>query len=115
MPTVLTQQLCEDDVITAQVSGLTPGTTYEYRATAVVDGAFATDPLAFTTEAAAQLPNSGFEEWNTSTKAYLLYADSGQMFWDSGNHGSATLNKNITVPDNTVKHLGKDCYKICSR
>ncbi len=63
------------DVITAQVSGLTPGTTYEYRATAVVDGAFATDPLAFTTEAAAQLPNSGFEEWNTSTKAYLLYAE----------------------------------------
>ena len=102
------------DVITAQVSGLTPGTTYEYRATAVVDGAFATDPLAFTTEAAAQLPNSGFEEWNTSTKAYLLYADSGQMFWDSGNHGSATLNKNITVPDNTVKHSGNYSVKMAS-
>ncbi len=102
------------DVITAQVSGLTPGTTYEYRARAVVDGAFATDPLAFTTEAAAQLPNSGFEEWNTSTKAYLLYADSGQMFWDSGNHGSATLNKNITVPDNTVKHSGNYSVKMAS-
>ena len=102
------------DVITAQASGLTPGTTYEYRATAVVDGAFATDPLAFTTEAAAQLPNSGFEEWNTSTKAYLLYADSGQMFWDSGNHGSATLNKNITVPDNTVKHSGNYSVKMAS-
>jgi hypothetical protein len=29
------------------------------------------------------------------------------MFWDSGNHGSASLSKQVTTPDGTHKHSGQ--------
>lgn len=98
--------------ITATVSGLTAGTTYEYRA--VCDG-YESKPYTFTTEAAAQLPNAGFEEWDTSSKAYLVYAPGGTMFWDSGNHGSSTMNKNVTVPATEKKHSGTYSAKLESQ
>ena len=101
-------------VYTATVSGLTAGTTYEYRVTSDVDGGFATAGKRFTTEAATQLPNSGFESWTTTSAPYLLYANGEQMFWDSGNHGSATLGKNITVPDESIKHSGNYSIKLAS-
>mgnify|MGYP003214154905 FL=1 len=98
--------------ITATVTGLTAGTTYEYRA--VCDG-YESKPYTFSTEAAAQLPNAGFEEWNTSGKAYLVYASDGTMFWDSGNHGSSTMNKNVTVPATDKKHSGTYSAKLESQ
>lgn len=98
--------------ITATVTGLTAGTTYEYRA--VCDG-YESKPYTFTTEAAAQLPNAGFEEWDTSSKAYLVYASGGTMFWDSGNHGSSTMNKNVTVPATDKKHSGSYSAKLASQ
>lgn len=104
-----------DGVYTATVNGLTAGTTYEYRVTSDVDGGFATAGKRFTTEAATQLPNSGFESWNTSEKAHLLYADGEQMFWDSGNHGSATMGENITTYDENVKHSGSYSVKMASQ
>lgn len=98
--------------ITATVTGLTAGTTYEYRA--VCDG-YESKPYTFTTEAAAQLPNAGFEEWDTSSKAYLVYASGGTMFWDSGNHGSSTMNENVTVPATDKKHSGSYSAKLASQ
>lgn len=98
--------------ITATVNGLTAGTTYEYRA--VCDG-YESKPYTFTTEAAAQLPNAGFEEWDTSGKAYLVYASGGTMFWDSGNHGSSTMNKNVTFPATDKKHSGTYSAKLESQ
>lgn len=98
--------------ITATVTGLTAGTTYEYRA--VCDG-YESKPYTFTTEAATQLPNAGFEEWDTSSKAYLVYASGGTMFWDSGNHGSSTMNKNVTVPATEKKHSGTYSAKLASQ
>lgn len=98
--------------ITATVTGLTAGTTYEYRA--VCDG-YESKPYTFSTEAAAQLPNAGFEEWDTSGKAYLVYASGGTMFWDSGNHGSSTMNKNVTVPATDKKHSGTYSAKLESQ
>lgn len=98
--------------ITATVTGLTAGTTYEYRA--VCDG-YESKPYTFTTEAAAQLPNAGFEEWDTRGKAYLVYASGGTMFWDSGNHGSSTMNKNVTVPATDKKHSGTYSAKLESQ
>lgn len=99
-------------VYTAQITGLTPGTTYEYQA---VCGDFATDALTLTTETAAQIPNAGFEEWNTSGKATLIANSEAEMFWDSGNHGSATMNKNVTTPDSSVKHSGNYSAKLTSQ
>ena len=98
--------------ITATVTGLTAGTTYEYRA--VCDG-YESKPYTFSTEAAAQLPNAGFEEWDTSGKAYLVYASGGTMFWDSGNHGSSTLNTNVTTPSEEKKHSGTYSAKLASQ
>lgn len=98
--------------ITATVTGLTAGTTYEYRA--VCDG-YESKPYTFSTEAAAQLPNAGFEEWHTSGKVDLVYASGGTMFWDSGNHGSSTMNKNVTVAATDKKHSGTYSAKLGSQ
>lgn len=98
--------------ITATVTGLTAGTTYEYRA--VCDG-YESKPYTFTTEAAAQLRNAGFEEWDTSSKAHLVYASGGTMFWDSGNHGSSTMNKNVTTRADDKKHSGSYSAKLASQ
>ncbi|MCM1518611.1 MAG: DUF4493 domain-containing protein [Pseudoflavonifractor sp.] len=94
------------DSFSATLTNLDGGTVYEYVATG--DDFTSAEVKTFTTEAEAQVPNGGFEDWNTSTTAYLLYAPGGDMFWDSGNHGSTTLGAswNITVPSETVKHSG---------
>ena len=68
----------------------------------------------FTTEEALQLPSGDFEKWTTSTPV-LIAADEASMFWDSGNHGSATLNKNVTNPDTNYRHGGSYSAKLSSQ
>ncbi|RXE72515.1 DUF4493 domain-containing protein [Muribaculaceae bacterium Isolate-002 (NCI)] len=91
--------------LSAEISGLTPGTTYEYR---VVCEGFESQSKRVTTENALQLPNAGFEDWQVKSgrNATLIYAEGSEMFWDSGNHGSATLQKQVTTPDGTYSHSG---------
>lgn len=101
-----------DGVMTLELTGLTPGTNYEYCAYA---DSFEGSICTFATEAAAQLPNSGFEEWDTSSKTYLIMAPGGEMFWDSGNHGATTMGSSITTPDNTLKHSGEYSAKLYSK
>jgi len=98
--------LAVGDTFSAELTGLEPGATYEYQA--FCDG-FVADVQTFDTEAAAQLPNAGFEEWNTSDIPYLI---GDRSFWDSGNHGSATLKQNVTVPDESIKHGGNYSIKL---
>ncbi len=100
------------DLMTATVNDLTPGHTYEY---AAWDGKTFTGVSTTFTTPAPVLPNSGFEDWNTSSNPFLVYAADGSMFWDSGNHGSATMNKNVTLPDATIKHSGKYSAKLASQ
>ncbi len=100
--------------LTAEVTGLEPSTTYEYQAVAGTQASVKT--ATFTTEAATALPNSSFENWQTlSSNALVLYGPGEDMFWDSGNHGSATLNKNVTSPDETYKHSGQYSAKLQSQ
>ena len=100
--------------LSAEVTGLTPGTTYEYQAVAGAQASVKT--ATFTTEMATPLPNSSFENWQTlSSSAMVLYGPGEEMFWDSGNHGSATLNKNVTSPDETYKHSGRYSVKLQSQ
>lgn len=100
--------------LSAEVTGLTPGTTYEYQAVAGAQASVKT--ATFTTESATALPNSSFENWQTlSSSAMVLYSPGEEMFWDSGNHGSATLNKNVTTPDETYKHSGRYSVKLQSQ
>ena len=54
----------------------------------------------FTTEAALQLPNSGFENWSGATPM-LIHGSGEEMFWDSGNHGSSSFS--LAAVDLTTK------------
>lgn len=99
--------------LSAEVTGLTPGTTYEYQAVAGAQASVKT--ATFTTEAATPLPNSSFENWQTLSKVMVLYGPNEEMFWDSGNHGSATLNVNVTTPDETYTNSGKYSVKLKSQ
>lgn len=103
----------EGSAMSLELTGLSAGTIYEYQA--VCDGFDSSDVLTFTTEAKLQLPNAGMEEWDTSGKAHLICAPGGELFWDSGNHGSATMNKNVTQKATDVKHSGNSSAKLESQ
>lgn len=89
----------------AELTSLDTGAKYEYKA---VSDDFESAVQTFETGTEEQLPNAGFEYWSKPAKAYLLYGDGQDMFWDSGNHGSTMLGDsyNITTPDANVKHSG---------
>ena len=98
--------------LSAQLTGLTPGTNYEYQV--MVGDVVSNVLIRFTTESAIQLPNAGFEEWS-GTSPLLIYGAGQSMFWDSGNHGSATMKKNVTEPDETIKQEGNRSIRLKSQ
>ena len=103
----------------AELSGLTEATTYEWRI--VVDG-HAGSPATFTTESIFNVPNLSFDEWTLSANGKNWYAgpvannyDDPQAFWASGNEGvTSTLaggHEAITRPtDDAVR--GKAAYMV---
>ncbi|MDH6359236.1 PCMD domain-containing protein [Parabacteroides sp. PF5-9] len=99
----------EEGSFTACLRHLQPSTVYEYEATI---GSEKYDLVEFTTEDTPQLPNSGFEEWYKPDKVWLAHAEEDEMYWDSGNWGSATLNKNVTNYDETTYHGGRRSAKL---
>lgn len=95
----------------ADLTGLKSGNVYEY--TAVSDDFVSQDIQEFSTKAHQQLPNASFEEWGTyqnkiivPTLSYEKNYNSATTFWDTGNHGSSTLNKNITNKSTAYVHDG---------
>lgn len=95
-----------------EITGLTPGTTYEYQA---MDGEQASSVTCeFTTETKFQPENAGFE-YTSGSSPILIYGDGQQMWWDTGNHGSATMRKNVTTPDTSVKHSGNQSILLSSQ
>lgn len=99
---------------TARVTGLAPGTTYEYRC--VADGVVNTKTMQFATEAIFVIPNAGFESWIKNDKgAYIPGSSASPTFWDSGNHGSITMNKNITLPGTDLLHGGSYSAQLNSQ
>ena len=114
---VASRSLAVGTVFTAYITGLEPGTTYEYRTTS--DGIAAMAAMELTTEEALQLPNSGFEGWCTVKEerkdVTMLYASGDNMFWDSGNHGSAKMSKMVTTADATYRHGGSYSAKLASQ
>lgn len=98
----------------AIVTGLQPNSVYEFAATA--DEFTSPAVMTLTTEPARQMPNSGFEDWDlTSEKYYQIFAQGGQKFWDCGNKGSSTMNKNVTVPEYDVVHSGQRALRMVSQ
>ena len=106
--------------LAANISGLAAGATYEGRAVATTaDGQkFEGKTFTFETKAYPQLPNAGFEDWckgGDKDKVDLICADKGSVFWDSGNHGSATMSRSVTEKDTSVKHGGTCSARLRSQ
>lgn len=94
-----------------EITGLTPGTTYEYQA---MDGDKASSiTYEFTTETAFQPENAGFEYVSGSCPLWI-YGEGQSMWWDSGNKGSSTASKNITTQDGTIHVEGNYSLKLAS-
>lgn len=95
-----------------EITGLTPGMTYEYQA---MDGEQASSiTCEFMTETKFQPENAGFE-YTSGSSPILIYGDKQSMWWDTGNHGSATMKKNVTTPDTSVKHSGNQSILLSSQ
>ena len=95
-----------------EITGLIPGTTYEYQA---MDGEQASSVTCeFMTETKFQPENAGFE-YTSGSSPILIYGDKQSMWWDTGNHGSATMKKNVTTPDTSVKHSGNQSILLSSQ
>lgn len=99
-----------------EITGLTPGTTYEYQA---MDGDQASSVTCeFTTETEFQPENAGFEYTSGSVPTYI-YGEGQSMWWDTGNRGSATLGalggKDVTTSDASVKHSGNQSLLLSSQ
>lgn len=104
----------EGTALSAKLTGLTPLTTYRFRATC---NEYTAKEKTFTTGSAVALTNGGFEDWFTdSDDALVPSAGSGSnLFWDCGNHGSITLNVNITNPETSFVHGGSKSIKMSSK
>lgn len=102
----------DGSTLTANLTDLEDGMEYAYR---VVADDFTSAEITFTSPAYPQLPNAGFEEWQDSKAPFLIYGAGQDMFWDSGNHGSATMSKNVTLPDTEIKHSGNRSIKLASQ
>lgn len=104
------------------IGPLEPETAYECVA---VCGSDVSQPVLFSTEAAAQLPNAGFEAFSNAESAnyYSWYdrssSDPGHnsKWWDSGNVGSTTIGASycIAQPDTEDKISGRASAQLVSR
>ena len=109
-----------ESTFSKEITGLNPGTTYEYQA---MDGTQAsTVTCEFTTETTFQPDNASFEYTQTYKVSTLLgnkdclffYQEGKEMWWDTGNTGSATAGKNLTTQDSNIKNSGNYSAKLAS-
>lgn len=109
-----------ESTFSKEITGLNPGTTYEYQA---MDGTQAsTVTCEFTTETAFQPDNASFEYTQTYKVSTILgnkdclffYQEGKEMWWDTGNTGSATAGKNLTTQDSNIKNSGNYSAKLAS-
>jgi len=89
----------ETGTYAAEGSGIEADTEYEYQ---LLFGEEPVNGIARTTIGSGpQIPNSGFEQWsNDSDKALIPAPSTSDQWWDTGNHGSITLNTNVTTHAN---------------
>ena len=98
------------------LTNLKPATTYEYKAYA--DDFDSTDVMNFTTEGIFEIPNASMEDWSdySSNNKVLLPGPGGERtFWDSGNHGSATMSVTLTQGSEDMKHSGSKSARLRSQ
>lgn len=89
--------LSSDNVYVATATGVDGGRTYEYylqydEEQKGVSATFQTYGV--------QIPNAGMEEWQGDSP---LLPYTGTQYWDTGNHGSSTLGKNVTTNSTDIR------------
>lgn len=95
-----------------EIKGLAANTQYEYQ---ICDGSNpSNNSVTFTTDIAFQPENAGFE-YTSGSLPTLIYGDGQSMWWDTGNHGSKTARTDVTTPDTSVKHSGKQSLLLSSQ
>lgn len=101
-----------ENAFSKEITGLTPGTTYEYQA---MDGEKASPVTCeFTTETTFQPENAGFE-YTSGSVPTLIYGSGQNMWWDTGNGGSKKAGIDLTTPDKSVKHSGNQSLLLASQ
>lgn len=93
---------------TATLTGLTPGTNYVCKAAS--DNWEGTELYYFATEAPFAIPFGNMETWgiaNGNNAIKFPGNDYATQFWDSGNHGSATLGTTLTQGSSVMHHGGE--------
>lgn len=78
-----------------KATGLQPATNYEVRG---VIGDNYGDPVAFTTEAEAEVPNLNFNTWTQKGKTWFPNADAANSYWATGNEGVVIYDDPNSVP-----------------
>ena len=92
--TVVEAAAAEAGKYVADAADIQANTTYESQ---LLFGEETVNGIArTTTDDGTQIPNSDYEQWSGSSPL-LPYLPDGPQWWDSGNHGSATLKKNVTT------------------
>ncbi len=95
------------------IDNLKSETTYEYQASSLKDGVDAcANILTFTTESAAPLPNSSFDEWD-GTYPWAAGSSERDKFWDTGNKAAEIAKLVLTQSsDDTPAEVagGKSAY-----
>lgn len=105
------------ETMSVKISNLLPQTKYEYRAYCKGQDSEA-KIYTFTTEAASQLSNAGFEDYYKNGKVLFFNKENGDPFWGTGNPGSSKLSINVTTFDSSLKapgSLGKGSLKMRSQ
>lgn len=102
---------------TVTLTGLTSGTTYEFKAFA--DEFESSNIQTFVTEAKYAIPNSSMEEWSTyaSGNKNIVFPGSGSepTVWDSGNEGAALASETLTDKSTDMKHSGTYSARLESK
>ena len=93
------------------LTGLEPETEYVCRAYS--NDVYGSE-ITFVTGVEEQPQNNSFE-YTSGTSPLLLYGEGQDMWWDTGNHGSATMNKNVTTVDTSLKQSGNQSLLLSSQ
>ena len=108
---------------TVTLTGLNPGTTYEYKVYA--DDYEQKYVSTFSTESVYQIPNASFENWSTYSAKTMLgtknvtlpgaEGDKTLSFWGSGNEGAATASMTLTDKSTDMKQSGSYSARLESK